>query len=198
MTTQYYTATSIDGFIADPDNSLDWLFQFSEAPGMEEHYPRFIAEVGAMAMGSTTYEWVAGHTGFLDDPSKWEYSMPTWVFSSRELPRVDGPDIRFVSGDVAAVHGEMVEAAGGKNVWLVGGGDLVGQFHDHGLLDEVIVTIASVFLGAGAPLLPRRIITPPLELVEAQAYGTGFVSLHYRLASPTASPAAHDRSPAAT
>ena len=181
MTTQYYTATSIDGFIADPDNSLEWLFQFSEAPGMEEQYPRFIAEVGAIAMGSTTYEWIARHTGFLDDPSKWEYTMPSWVFSSRELPRVNGPDIRFVSGDVAAVHAEMVEAAGDKNVWLVGGGDLVGQFHDHGLLDEVIVTIASVFLGAGAPLLPRRIISPPLELIEAQAYGTGFVSLRYRV-----------------
>ena len=58
--------------------------------------------------------------------------MPSWVFSSRELPRVDGPDIRFVSGDVAPVHAEMVEAAGGKNVWLVGGGELVGQFHDAG------------------------------------------------------------------
>ena len=181
MTTQYYTATSIDGFIADPDNSLEWLIQFSEAPGMEDEYPRFIAEVGALAMGSTTYEWIAGHTGFLDDPSKWDYPMPTWVFSSRDLPRVDGPDIKFVSGDVAAVHAEMVEAAGDKNIWLVGGGDLVGQFHDHGLLDEVIVTIASVFLGAGAPLLPRRIITPPLELIEAQVYGTGFVSLRYRV-----------------
>ena len=51
----------------------------------------------------------------------------------------------------------MVEAAGGKNVWLVGGGELVGQFYDHGLLDELIVTIASVTLGAGAPLLPRAI-----------------------------------------
>ena len=181
MTTQYYTASSIDGFIADPDNSLEWLFQFSEAPGMEEQYPQFIAQVGAMAMGSTTYEWIARHTGFLDDPSKWDYPMPTWVFSSRELPRVDGPDIRFVSGDVAAVHAEMVEAAGDKNIWLVGGGELVGQFHDHGLLDEVIVTFASVFLGSGAPLLPRRIITPPLELVEAEAYGTGFVTLRYRV-----------------
>src|SRR5215217_9792961 len=69
MSTQYYTASSIDGFIADPDNSLDWLFQFSEETGMEDQYPRFIAQVGAMAMGSTTYEWVADHTGFLNDPS---------------------------------------------------------------------------------------------------------------------------------
>lgn len=180
MTTQYYTATSIDGFIADADNSLAWLFELDgAADGMEDHYPRFIADVGALAMGSTTYEWIAQHTGFLDDPSKWEYTLPTWVFSSRELPRAEGPDIRFVTGDVAPVHAEMIQAAAGKNVWLVGGGDLVGQFHDHGLLNEIIVSVAPVFLGSGAPLLPRVITQPQLRLVEATAYGEVFVSLRY-------------------
>ena len=93
MKTQYYTATSIDGFIADADNSLEWLFTVgSSGRGgtMKDEYPNFMAEVGAMAMGSTTYEWIAAHTGFLDDPSKWEYSVPTWVFSSRDLPVPDG------------------------------------------------------------------------------------------------------------
>ncbi len=188
MATQYYTASSIDGFIADPDNSLTWLFQFSEQSGMEDQYPRFIADVGAMAMGSTTYEWIADHTGFLADPSKWEYTVPTWVFSSRELPRVDGPDIRFVSGDVVPVHEEMVRAADRRNVWLVGGGELVGQFHDHGLLDEVIIGMASVFLGAGAPLLPRRIVTPPLQLREATAYGADFAMLRYTVREGSAEP----------
>ena len=87
MKTQYYTATSIDGFIADADNSLEWLFSIPESPGaegMKEEYPTFIADVGALAMGSTTYEWIAAYTGFLDDPSKWDYAQPTWVFSSRE------------------------------------------------------------------------------------------------------------------
>ena len=180
MATQYYTATSIDGFIADGDNSLEWLFQVeSDADGMDQEYPRFIADVGAMAMGSTTYEWVAAHTGFLDEPSKWEYALPSWVFSSRELPRVDGPDIRFVSGDVVPVHAEMVDAAAGKNVWLVGGGDLVGQFHDQGLLDEVILGVAPVFLGSGAPLLPRRITFPSLRLIDVARYGSTFVTLRY-------------------
>ena len=180
MKTQYYTATSIDGFIADADNSLEWLFQVEgDAEGMDQEYPSFIADVGAMAMGSTTYEWIADYTGFLDDPSKWEYTIPTWVFSSRELPRVEGPDIRFVSGDVAPAHAQMVEAAGGKNVWLVGGGDLVGQFHDQGLLDEVIMGVAPVFLGAGAPLLPRRITFPSLRLIDATRHGSTFVTLRY-------------------
>ena len=130
-------------------------------------------------MGSTTYEWVADHTGFLTNASKWEYTIPTWVFSSRELPSVEGPDIRFVSGDVVPVYEEMVRTANGRNVWLVGGGDLVGQFHDRGLLDEVIISVASVFLGAGAPLLPRKIVTPPLQLLEATPYGADFAMLRY-------------------
>jgi len=179
MRTQYYTATSIDGFIADPDNSLDWLLQLGEAEGMEGEYPRFIADVGALAMGSTTYTWIAEHTGFLDDPTAWEYDQPTWVFSTRSLPRPDGPDIRFVSGDVVPVHAQMVEAAGGKNVWLVGGGELVGQFHDAGLLDEVILGVAPVFLGSGAPLLPRRITAPTLKLTDVTRYGETFVTLRY-------------------
>jgi dihydrofolate reductase len=183
MSTQYYTASSIDGFIADPDNSLEWLFQFSEQTGIEEEYPKFIAQVGAIAMGSTTYEWIANYTGFLSNPSKWEYAVPTWVLSTRELPRVEGPDIRFVSGDVGPIHQDMVRVAEGKNIWLVGGGDLVGQFHDQGLLDEVLISVASVFLGSGAPLLPRRIVTPPLQLVSATAYGADFAVLRYAIRS---------------
>ena len=75
----------------------------------------------------------------------------------------------------------MVTAAGGKNVWLVGGGELVGQFHDHGLLDELIVTVASVTLGGGAPLLPRAITKPPLRLLSARTYGDAFVQLRYEV-----------------
>ena len=181
MKTQYYTATSIDGFIADADNSLEWLFQVGSADetGMKDEYPQFMAEVGAMAMGSTTYEWIANHTGFLDDPAKWEYTIPTWVFSSRDLPRAEGLDIRFVSGDIRPVHAEMADAAAGRNIWLVGGGDLVGQFYDHGLLDELILGVAPVFLGSGAPLLPRRITAPTLTLTDITRYGDTFVTLRY-------------------
>ena len=179
--TQYYTATSIDGYIADADNSLEWLFAVGSPgePGPLDEYSQFIAEVGAVAMGSTTYEWVAAHSGFLDDPSKWEYTVPTWVFSSRELPVPDGLDIRLVRGDVRPVHAEMADAANGKNIWLVGGGELIGQFHDAGLLDELILGVAPVFLGAGAPLLPRRITAPTLRLTDVTRYGETFVTLRY-------------------
>lgn len=183
MKTLYYTASSLDGFLADPRNSLDWLLQFGDEPGGD--YEEFIRDVGAIAMGSTTYEWILENHVHADPdaPRPWMYSQPSWVFTTRDLPRVEGADVRFVRGDVRPVHREMAAAAGGKNVWLVGGGELVGQFHDHGLLDELIVTVAPVTLGGGAPLLPRRIAFPPLRLLSATPYGPGFVRLHYATAA---------------
>ena len=111
-------------------------------------------------MGSTTYEWILDHAFGDKDPSEWVWpyaNVPSWVFSSREPREVPGADIRFVRGEVGPVHAEMVTAAGERNVWIVGGGPLVAQFADAGLLDEVLVTIAPVTLGAGRPLLPARV-----------------------------------------
>jgi dihydrofolate reductase len=157
--TQYYTATSLDGFIADPEHSLDWLFTRKQEPDGPLNYRDFIAKVGAIAMGSTTYEWILDHEFKDKDPAdwKWPYDVPGWVFTHRQLPVVPNAAIEFTSGDVAPVHQAMTRAAGDRNIWIVGGGDLSGQFADAGLLDEVIVMIAPVTLGAGAPLLPRRI-----------------------------------------
>lgn len=157
--TQYYTATTLDGFVADPDNSLDWLFVREHEDDGPMNYREFFAGIGAMAMGSTTYEWILDHEFSGKDPSgwKWPYEIPCWVFTHRQLTVVPGARLEFTSGDVAPVHEAMVEAAGDRNIWIVGGGDLAGQFVDAGLLDEIIVSIAPVTLGAGAPLLPRRL-----------------------------------------
>jgi len=157
--TQYYTATTLDGFIADSNNSLDWLFIRQREPDGPLNYGEFIAGVGAMAMGSTTYEWILDHEFADKDPEewKWQYDAPCWVFTHRQLPVVPDAPITFTSADIATVHEEMVGAAADRNVWIVGGGDLAGQFAEAGLLDEVLVMIAPVTLGGGAPLLPRRI-----------------------------------------
>jgi len=182
--TQYYTAASLDGFIATVDDSLEWLFRLGDPE--ETSYPAFIKDVGALAMGSTTYEWLLRHAvgPEAEKPEPWQYQQPTWVFSSRTLPPVPGADIRFVRGDVRPVHEQMAAAAGGRNIWIVGGGDLVGQFHDHGLLDELFVQIGSVTLGAGKPLLPRSIVDPPLRLLSVRAIGTRFAELHYQVERP--------------
>jgi dihydrofolate reductase len=95
---------------------------------------RFLAEVGAMAMGATTYQWIV-------ENDEWDYKVPCWVFTHRDFPTTDA-DIRFTQADVSDVHAEMTQAADGKNVWLVGGGDLVGQFADRGLLEELWIQYA--------------------------------------------------------
>ncbi|TMC05438.1 MAG: dihydrofolate reductase [Chloroflexi bacterium] len=181
--TQYYTSTSIDGFIADQDNSLDWLFEAESKRAGGGRFEAFFAEVGAFAMGATTYEWVLDRYDLLARPEPWHGwygNVPCWVFSHRDLPPIPGVDLTFVSGDVRAVHQAMVDAAGGKNVWLVGGGGLVGAFADHGLLDEIVLSMAPVLLGAGAPLLPRRLLSSRLSLVAADRDGE-FVALTYSL-----------------
>lgn len=181
MKTQFYTATSLDGFIATEDDSLEWLFPLGDVN--DTSYPAFIAEVGALAMGSSTYEWMLRHADKVaaEAGSSWPYTQPTWVFSSRKLPKIEGADIRFVQGDVTPVHPEMARAAGAKNIWIVGGGDLAGQFHDAGLLDEIIVQIGSVTLGKGKPLFPRRVTQPSLRLVSARQIGSGFAELRYEV-----------------
>ncbi|GAB2874221.1 dihydrofolate reductase family protein [Nocardioides pacificus] len=154
--TIYYTASSLDGFIADPDHSLSWLL----SRDVDEHgpmgYAGFISRIGALAMGATTYQWILDHhseTG----TTGWDYDVPCWVVTHRDLAPYGDGDIRFAQGDVASLHPQLVAAAGDRDVWVVGGGDLAGQFADAGLLNEVWVQYAPVTLGAGAPLLPRRL-----------------------------------------
>ena len=157
MVTRYFTASSVDGFIADPEHSLSWLLSRDIDVRGPMGYERFLEEsVGALAMGSTTYRWIVEHELGGDASRPWPYTQPTWVFSTRPQPPVSG-DVRLVSGEVAPPHADMVAAAGDRGVWVVGGGELAGQFADAGLLDEVWVQYAPVALGAGAPLLPRRL-----------------------------------------
>lgn len=181
MRTQYYTATSLDGFIATEDDALDWLFPLGDLA--TSSYPAFIAEVGALAMGAHTYEWMMRHAEEVvaEVGSPWPYAQPAWIFTSRDLPLIAGGDIRFARGDVRAVHAEMRAAAGAKNIWVVGGGDLAGQFHDAGLLDDLFVQIGSVTLGRGKPLFPRRVLSPSLELVSVRQMGASMAELHYRI-----------------
>ena len=185
--TQYFTATSVDGFIADADNSLDWLFEVPRNGGSgAEGFGAFFAGVGAMAMGATTYEWVFAHERLDERPEKWREwygATPTWVFTHRRLPSVADADIRFVEGDVKPMHDEMVSAADGRNVWLVGGGELVGAFADRGLLDEILLGVQPVFLGAGAPLLPRRLTSRRIRLESARQDGQQ-VQLVYSVGAP--------------
>lgn len=175
----YHTATTLNGFLADDQDSLEWLFVVAGAQGAESEFSKFLKGVGALIMGSTTYEWLLAHENLLEQPEKWYYQgMASFVMSSRTLEPVATADIRFRSGSVTAVWDELRDAAGEGDIWIVGGGDLVGQFADEGLLDEIRVSVAPVTLESGKPLLPRRIESDRLTLESVRQAGQ-FAELTY-------------------
>jgi dihydrofolate reductase len=156
---QYYCAATLDGFIADADDRIDWLtgyqgsFEGEDAEpgpmGPGSAYERFYEGVGALVSGSTTYGFVLDH---VSGGGEWPYAgKPYWVLSSRDLPApaADGADVRVVDASVADVHREMTAAVGGRNLWIVGGGNVASQFADEGLLDELLLTVVPVVLGEG-------------------------------------------------
>jgi dihydrofolate reductase len=165
----YDTATSINGFIADEENSLDWLFAVPTDGALLDRLAPPDSPV--VVMGSTTYEWLLYEEDLLASPNKWQQfyaDRAVYVFTTRDLPTPDGAKVAFLSGPVAQ-HVPMLRAGG--DVWLVGGGDLAGQFLDADALDEIRVTVAPVFLAGGAPLLPRVVRSDRLRLVSAEMVG---------------------------
>jgi dihydrofolate reductase len=181
--TVYYAAMSLDGYIADLDENLEWLTGFDgpgyardDAPGgpMEGSYQRFLADVGALVMGSKTYEFILGQS--------WAYGdLPVCVLTSRDLPAVgEARGLRFASGSVTAIHDEAMEAAAAKDLWVVGGGNVASQYLEAGLLDVVRVTIVPVALGDGLPLFADPV--PPMRLLAVTPYGNGMVELTYEVA----------------
>ena len=186
--TQYYCASSLDGYIAEADDTLEWLTGYEgsyEGEGAEPgpmdgggSYERFYEGVGALVMGSATYEFV------LDHLTAWPYEgRPTWVLTSRDLPEpeAEGADVRIGPGSVPDLHQEMLAASGERNLWVVGGGNVASQFADAGLLDELLLTVVPVVLGTGKPLFDRRPPGGPLQLTGTSVFETGMVELRYEI-----------------
>lgn len=142
---RYYTATSLDGFLADDEHSLAWLFKQDideDGPGSTA---AFLTEVGAQVMGASTYLWVLEHE------RDWLPEIPTFVFTHRDLTAAN-EHISFLAGSPADHRVALEAAAGGRDVWVMGGGGLAAEFAASGMLDEVVVSIAPVTLGSGKPL----------------------------------------------
>lgn len=179
--TQYYVAQSLDGYIAESDGGLDWLLGYGgESKGdasraTDGGYDEFFAGVGAVTMGSATYEFILSEVN-----GGWPYEgIPSWVFTSRSLPVPEGVDLRFANERVGEAHGEMLEAAGERNLWVVGGGDLASQFAEEGLLDELLVTVVPVVLGDGLPTFARRLEGEQLRLTGSRSFRNGMTELRY-------------------
>ncbi len=180
--TIFFGGVTLDGFIADDDDGIEWLTGFKPnydggGGSVLDDLKAKLERVGALVMGSATYE-------FILDASAWPYGdRPTWVMTSRELPAAEGADIRFHNGPVADIHPEMLAAAGERDLWLVGGGGLASDLLDAGLLDEISVTIVPVALGSGKPLFERP-VRDPMRVLHTQVFSSGMIELVFAPAKP--------------
>jgi dihydrofolate reductase len=149
MATIYYTASSIDGYIVDDRDSLQWLISRDIDVDGPFGYRAFSDSVGALVMGATTYEWIVAN-----DPDDWQYKQPTWVMTHRPNIIRAGDPVRAFQGEVAELQPLLLRAAGYQDIWVVGGGDVAAQFARAGLIDEMIVSYAPCTLGSGGRLMP--------------------------------------------
>jgi dihydrofolate reductase len=167
-----YIASSLDGFIADSAESLDWLFK-AEADLGEYHYDLFIKRIRTVVMGRTTYDWM------IRGGVPWPYSKQrVIVVTSRPLS--DPPGVIEMRSDVDALVTELRALTDG-DVWMLGGGRLQMAFLERGALDEIEIYFASAIVGGGYPLFPATGLRRTLTLVSAKSLGPGMARLHYRI-----------------
>jgi dihydrofolate reductase len=178
----YYCASTLDGYVAEADDTIDWLtgyqgtYAAAGAEPIEGSYEGFYDGVGSLVMGSATYEFVLEHG------REWPYTCkPCWVLTSRSLaiPDGEGVDVRLASCPVSAIYDEVAAAARPRDVWVVGGGNVASQFADEGLLDELRVHVVPVVLGHGKPLFDRALPGPPMQLTGVVPRDNGMVELSY-------------------
>lgn len=161
-----FIATSLDGYIAGPKGGIDWLFH-----DQDYGYTAFARSVDTVLMGRKSYE---ASLGF----GEWPYpDMAAWVFTRRP-EAFDDPRVTFTARPPADVVAGIRKKAG-KDLWLLGGGEIVRAFLEAGLVDEMAVAVHPVVLGRGIPLFPEGTRRTALRLTGSRAYGSGLVMLTY-------------------
>lgn len=167
-----HIAASADGYIARPDGDLDWL---TSRPAPEGFYGMndFMKSIDTTVYGRKTYE-VALRLGAKFDKDR------SIVFS-RHAPPKDAPSgVEFVNEPIGPFVSRLREQPG-KDIWLMGGGDLIASFLDEQAIDEFVISVVPVFIGEGIPLIARRHRHVPLQLRSVEEFEDGLVQLHYRV-----------------
>ena len=180
-----FLATSLDGFIAGPQDELDWLeearpahspptsgeWQERSADGLA--YDDFLATIGCVLMGRRTYDVTATF------PGGWPHGdLPVVVVTTRDL--ADAPaTVTTASGAIEDLVGAARARAGGKDVYI-DGGQMVRQALVAGVLDTLVVTVVPTILGAGIPLFAPPMPRIPLTVESVRKYGGGYVQTTYR------------------
>jgi dihydrofolate reductase len=165
-----FIACSLDGFIAGPNDELDWLSSGSGAA--EDTFAPFLAEVGALLMGRRTYDVVIG---FAD----WPYGeKPVLVATTKPLT-AKRASVRAIGGSIAELVEQAKQVAGERDVYIDGGA-LIRSALDAGLIDELVVTVIPIVLGAGLPLFAGVGRRHPLELIGERHIGGGLIQIKYK------------------
>ena len=175
----YYVAASLDGYIARPDGSVDWLHGY-DSGGDDHGYTAFYASIDGLLMGRTTYLQCLGF-------GQWPYpDKPALVMTrSNHLPQA-APQVELQHCSPSEAL-QALQAKGCQRVWLVGGGSLAGNLLAAGLLDEVIVSIIPHLLGAGVPLFSIG-LEQRLQLLEQRSFPSGIVQVRYQVLKETPLP----------
>ncbi|MCP8967876.1 dihydrofolate reductase family protein [Ectobacillus ponti] len=164
-----YIAASLDGYIADPEDSLDWLFRV-EGEG-DNGYGAFYETVDTILLGRRTYDWIMEA-----EQGRFPYTgKECYVFSRTRQGRNE--HVTFTDRDAASLVAQLQQQDGGR-IWVVGGGDLLQDFLREQLVDELILTVAPVLLGKGIPLFQQMDVQTELLLQGTRRFGQ-FVELHY-------------------
>ena len=172
-----HIAASADGYIAGPDGNLEWL---TSRPAPEGFYGMgaFMKSIDTTLLGRKTYE-VSRRLGAAFDSKKGR----TFVFS-RQAPPADAPaGVEFVNGAIGPILNRLREQPG-KDIWLMGGGDLIATFLDEHAIDEFVISVVPVFIGDGIPLIARRHRHVLLELRSVERFEDGLVQLRYDVPNP--------------
>ena len=168
----FYGAISVDGYIARPDGSVDWLDRPRSKGnfGMNE----FFSSIDTCILGRKTYDFAVSH-GMPDVyPGKKNY-----VFS-RTLKKAASPKV-IVTGEDVSSFAQRLRAEKGKDIWMVGGAEIIGAFLDCGQLDEFIIHVVPKMIGEGIPLVTARHRNLSLKLLSSKKWSAGDVKLHYRV-----------------
>ena len=173
-----YIATSADGYIARPDGDVEWL---NRRPRTVDYGMRtFYATIDTILWGRRTYDWLLNyHRERGKRKGLFDTKLANYVFS-RKPPKRAMPGVQFVSEPVKA-FARRLRAAPGKNVWMMGGGELIASFLDAGEIDEFDIHVIPVFIGKGIPLVAPRHRDVPLRLRSSKKYPDGVVRLRYEV-----------------
>jgi dihydrofolate reductase len=163
-----YIASSLDGYIATKSDGLDWLFM-----DQDYGYSEFIKNIDTVLMGRLTYQLILS---FGDYPYK---GTEGFVFSRKET-RPKDEHVTFVSSDIKTFINDLKNKPG-KNIWLVGGGELNRTFLELGLIDEFIISLHPILLGDGLPMFPPSFPQTELIFKNCQSFDSGLVQLTYQL-----------------